>query len=79
MQLMLDELTEWGNSCNLKFNPTKTVALIFSRKQITPLTNLQLNGDRINFSDSVLYLGIELDNKLYWRTHISNKVAKAPS
>ena len=77
MQLMLDELTEMGDSCSLKFNPTKTVALIFSRKQITPLNNLSINSDKIAFSENVTYLGIDLDTKLYWRPHILNKLAKA--
>ena len=54
MQLMLDELTEMGDSCSLKFNPTKTVALIFSRKQVTSLNNLSINGDKIAYSENAV-------------------------
>ena len=34
MQRMLNKLYHWGEGKNLKFNPTKTVAVLFSKKQI---------------------------------------------
>ena len=32
MQRMLNKLYHWGEGKNLKFNPTKTVAVLFSKK-----------------------------------------------
>ena len=34
MQRMLNRLYHWGAGKNLKFNPTKTVAVLFSKKHI---------------------------------------------
>ena len=33
LQRMLDELTAWGKTCGLVFNPTKTAVVHFSRKR----------------------------------------------
>ena len=35
MQRMLNRLYHWGEEKNLKFNPTKTVAVLFSKKTQT--------------------------------------------
>ena len=33
LERMLKELVAWGQNCNLKFNPDKTVVVHFTRKR----------------------------------------------
>ena len=37
LQIILNKLIIWGETCNLKFNPTKTQMIIFSSKKKTCL------------------------------------------
>ena len=78
MQKMLSNLVTWGNGCGLRFNPEKTVAVLFTRKRKLPTHFLKFEGKTLHYSSSVRYLGVELDSKLHWRLHIpeKNKAAK---
>lgn len=77
LQKMLRVLIPWGNSCGLTFNASKTVAINFTRGTKTPRHHLTLNGLRIEYSNDVRYLGVTLDKKLHWKTHIVGKIEKA--
>ena len=74
---VLRKLVIWGESCNLRFNPSKTVAINFSRQLKTPRRLPYMNGTHIPFSQSTKYLGVILDSKLKWETHINEKISKA--
>ena len=76
MQRVIDELVLWGESCNLTFNPEKTVMVGFTRatKHIFTLP-IHIKGVPLKFVDTVKYLGLLLDKKLKWRPHIMNKIA----
>ena len=65
LQKMLDELTAWGHSGGLRFNPEKSVAIVFSRRRKTPPTKLRIDGKEIDYQQDVRYLGITLDSKLH--------------
>ena len=77
LQKMLDELTAWGRSCGLTFNPEKSVAVVFTRRRKLPLKQLYIDGRPIEYKQEVRYLGITLDSKLHWKKHIDDKIAKA--
>ena len=77
MQAMLEQLVAWGATCGLRFNPAKTVAVMFTRSQREFTRLVQMDGQLIPYSSSVLYLGVTLDYKLHWREHIINKRNKA--
>ena len=40
MQRMLNKLYHWGEGKNLKFNPTKTIAVLFNKKHISQNRNI---------------------------------------
>ena len=77
LQKMLDELTAWGKTCGLRFNPEKSVAVVFSRRHKVPPRKLVIDGKEIEYQTEVKYLGITLDRKLHWTKHIDDKIGKA--
>ena len=77
MNKMLVSLAAWGNSCGLKFNPDKTVAVLFTRKRKEPTKHVIFEGKKIEYSNCVRYLGVELDSKLHWKIHINGKIKAA--
>ena len=66
----LRKLTTWASEHSLMFSPHKTNALLFYRK-IPPLElPLLLNNTRIEWQPEVKYLGVIIDNKLKWKSHL---------
>ena len=64
-----------GATYGLKFNPEKTVVVIFHKRKINPDRRpepLIINGKELGFSDSMKYLGVTLDEKLNWNLHFNN-------
>ena len=74
---MLQNLTGWGRECGLRFNPEKTVAVLFTRKRKEPTNFVCFEGKMLPYSDNVRYLGVDLDSKLHWKIHINNKIKLA--
>ena len=76
LQIVVDSVISWGNSCGLKFNHTKTVVISFGTNS-PPVNKLKINGNSIEYGTSVRYLGVELDSRLEWKLHIEQKLCKA--
>jgi ribonuclease HI len=59
----------------MKFSPTKTKVIIFSKKPVDTrnLTKLKLYGIPIDYSTSAKYLGVTFDKKLNFKEHIEQK------
>ena len=77
LQNDLDHLSAWANKWQLRFNVMKCTIMHFTRSQSPLLSNYKLNGHSLNKSSQHPYLGVLLDNKLSWSTHIRNTATKA--
>ena len=76
MQTVLERLVTWGNSCGLRFNSQKTVAVMFTRATRTFQRQVRMDCQLLPYSPSVVYLGVTLDSELKWQAHIDNKIRK---
>ena len=67
LQKVLDRVTAWGNTQGLKFSPSKSEAVVFTRKTAKVQASLRLNGSLLPWSKTVKYLGVVLDCHFYHR------------
>ena len=71
IQNTIDKFIKWGKGYGLKFNSEKTVVVLFSRRLIKRIPpKLIINQHPVPFSETMRYLGVFIDNKLTWKTHI---------
>jgi hypothetical protein len=80
MQPYINKIVAWGKRSGLEFNSSKTMAVLFTRKMPKDsdyLKKIIINDEQIDFSDEAKYLGVVLDSKLTWNSHIKAKVIKA--
>ena len=77
LQLLCDEVVLWGHEVKLTLNASKTVFIIFFAKAKNPQQSITINNTVIPQSKSCVYLGLAIDFKLNWRTHIENKCLAA--
>ena len=79
MQKALDLCQAWGTKHGLSFSPHKTAAIIFTHKYNIPhnlFKPLYIEGRDIAYTKETKYLGITLDSKLSFNSHVINKVNK---
>lgn len=72
LQTELDYLTNWLKTWRIKVNETKSTHVTFTMKQDT-CPPVSLNNVFLPQATEVKYLGIHLDRRLTWRSHIWNK------
>ena len=78
MQGALTKATNWSTKEGLTFVPSKSHAVFFHRKkQITLPNELKLNGVPIKYVKETKYLGVVLDQRLSWKSHINQKINNA--
>ena len=77
MQCMLRRVRSWCSRTGLSVNPDKTELVIFTRKhEVGDFRAPIFGGKRLEMRDSVKYLGVTLDRKLRWGTHLENQVRR---
>ena len=71
LQQDLLRLAMWCAKWRIKFNPTKTKAIIFSRSILARKTelNLKLYGETLKIYPQVKFLGITFDSQLNFKKH----------
>ena len=75
--LTLTTIKEWMNSVRLKMNNSKSEFIIFgNRTQVNKCTSegLRIEGEIVNRSQIVKYLGAWLDSELSLKTHVKKNV-----
>uniref|UniRef100_A0A1B6LNL6 Reverse transcriptase domain-containing protein n=1 Tax=Graphocephala atropunctata TaxID=36148 RepID=A0A1B6LNL6_9HEMI len=77
MQMSIKQLEIYFKELHMEINARKSNIIIISRSKHIEL-NLQyfLNGHRLPIVDTMKVLGVHVDNKLTFKTHISNLVQK---
>lgn len=70
MQDQLDAITQWSTKWKLKINGDKSNTIIFTRRYPKLQDTLQIQNQKIPYNTIVKYLGIILDSRLAFRTHI---------
>ena len=79
MQSALDKATNWAESVGLTLSPSKTLAVIFTRRKLPnarSYNKLRLGFKEIGFVTTARYLGVLLDSKLTYNAHINARIAK---
>ena len=77
LQQDLDILHEWAVKWQLRFNVTKCTIMRFTRTSPPIIFNYKLHGNNLSTSSEHSCLGVTLDSKLSWSSHINNIAAKA--
>ena len=76
MQDSLDQVSNWCENNHMVINPIKTKSMTIATRQkhqLSPLPlDLVLNGATIDQVSEHRLLGITIDNKLRWDSHINN-------
>ena len=74
----MKNLTNWLNANKICLNVSKTEVVLFksSRKLTDVPLKLKLNGKRLYPTNSVKYLGINIDENLNWKQQISDIAIK---
>ncbi|WP_165480169.1 reverse transcriptase domain-containing protein, partial [Clostridioides difficile] len=67
----LQLIYEWGTSNKLLFNPTKTQAMLVTRRRrIDCEIEIFMNGTQVSTVDRIKYLGVVFDPKMLWNKHV---------
>jgi Reverse transcriptase (RNA-dependent DNA polymerase)/Endonuclease-reverse transcriptase len=78
LQEHLNSISDYCKDWKIKINASKTQAIYFSRNTVNiPRTEITLDGDGIPWSGEVKYLGVHLDKRLTFASHISKSIDKA--
>ncbi|XP_044596718.1 uncharacterized protein LOC123273383 [Cotesia glomerata] len=76
-QRALDLIQKWCIGKSLRVNPNKTEMVLFTKRRKLKITAPSIFGMELKFSKEVRYLGVTLDSKLTWRSHIEKQTQKA--
>ena len=77
LQKTINKLKAWADEKEIVFSPSKTKAMLFTRSRKYKLKPIYLGDSEIDYVSTFKYLGVTIDNKLTWNTHIDNVISKA--
>ena len=79
LQQDLNNLQEWEQKWLLSFNPDKCETLHITNKRKPITSTYFIHNKPLSVSETSKYLGININNKLSWNTHIDKITKKANS
>ena len=74
------KVVNWLSANKLIINLTKTNTMLFTNKRGNLKVPIQVININLEEKDETTFLGVQIDNKLSWKTHIqyiSNKISKS--
>ncbi|KAJ8911291.1 hypothetical protein NQ315_015294 [Exocentrus adspersus] len=78
LQRAIDELEEWCNRWKVAINADKSTGIIFTRRPTQRRAQeVTINGEAIQWSNNVKYLGVHLDRTMTWGHHVAETIRKA--
>ena len=76
IQLSLNSIYAWCNKNGFKISISKTVGVLFTKKNRVPNTSIKVGDERIKIEKSAKFLGMTFDYRLSWKPHIEYVIAK---
>ena len=75
---MISLTVQWlrSNKISLSADKTEIIILRSNWKHIIKYLNFRIRGQKINISNKVKYLGIQMEQHLDWDVHIKNVIPK---
>jgi hypothetical protein len=77
LESYFSDLERWLKEWRIAINVSKSTAMLFSRRRIQKPRPIQLFGEPILWVDAARYLGVILDTRLTWSSHIDQVRKKA--
>jgi len=72
----LNSLSKWATENNMQINASKSVYQFFSMCHKNDSFHLKINSQKLPKSESTKYLGVHLNNKLSWKSHVEHTINK---
>lgn len=72
LQRTVNDISNWTNKWQIKLNELKSVHVNFTNKHVQHIP-VYINNKMVQHSNSAKYLGLTLDAKLRWKTHVKKK------
>ena len=79
LQVAMTLFMEYFHKWKIKLNLKKTACILFTNKRskkLLPQTNLNLGASNVPWVDSIKYLGVYLDQRLTFQSHVQNTTEK---
>uniref|UniRef100_A0A3B1IE94 Reverse transcriptase domain-containing protein n=1 Tax=Astyanax mexicanus TaxID=7994 RepID=A0A3B1IE94_ASTMX len=76
MQLAINAVENWAFKWGFKFSVNKTQAICFTKMRNVPNVQLQMYGQTLTQVSEVKYLGVWMDGKLTFQSHINRLVSR---
>ena len=76
-QKAINVAANWASEQELQFSSKKAEIVPFTHKRNPDLGSLSMNGSKLELSKEAKLLGVTLDSKLTWKTHITRKSTTA--